>query len=89
MTFPLKPMRLRLCYSPLVVESRDPVPQMASESRGLAGDDWSARRRHILAQFTTSQLVTVTTRAGDAGADTGQLVTTGYWGGGGGVETGA
>ena len=40
-----------------------------------SGDDWPARRRAILAQFTTSQLVTVTTRAGDAGADTGQLVT--------------
>ena len=60
---------------PPVLKSRDPVLQPVSESRaGRTADDWPARHRTILAQFTTSQLVTVTTRAGDAGADTGQLL---------------
>ncbi|KAF0288076.1 hypothetical protein FJT64_013520 [Amphibalanus amphitrite] len=47
-------------------------PEQAAPERrpGAPADDWPARRRAILAQFTTSQLVTVTTRAGDAGADT-------------------
>ncbi|XP_043200314.1 VPS35 endosomal protein-sorting factor-like [Amphibalanus amphitrite] len=47
-------------------------PEQAAPDRrsGAPADDWPARRRAILAQFTTSQLVTVTTRAGDAGADT-------------------